>query len=120
MITLRPYQREAVEKLDNGKILCGNVGSGKSLTALVYYFEKECLGKLSKDDYKPMQKDIPLYIITTARKRDSLEWQRECANIALDISKVIVDSWNNIEKYKNIKNLLSIKDRRRKSKPSPS
>ena len=64
----------ALDRLNNGSILCGDTGSGKSLTALAYYFSKENGGSF-EDEYIPM-KDPPqdLYIITTARKRDTLEW----------------------------------------------
>ena len=65
MIELYDYQREALTKLRTGFILCGGVGSGKSRTSLAYYFLKEC----GKD----------LYIITTARKRDTGEWLTEWA-----------------------------------------
>ena len=72
---LRDYQLEAVNKLHNGNILCGGGGAGKSRTALAYYF-KECGGGLG-DTYIPMTDPIDLYIITTARKRDTLEWENE-------------------------------------------
>ena len=65
MSFLYDYQEEAVEKLKNGSILCGGVGSGKSRTGIAYYFIKECGGQL--DPYSPMTKPKDLYIITTAR-----------------------------------------------------
>lgn len=111
---LKDYQRKAVEELKNGSILCGGVGSGKSLTALVYYYEKECLGHI--DPYKKRRKlDRPLYIITTARKRDLFEWEKECANIGLNINEedIIVDSWNNIKKYKDVNSAFFIFDEQR-------
>lgn len=77
------HQRNALRKLNNGNVLVGGTGSGKSLTALSYY-AKEGL-------------TTPLYIITTAKKRDEGDWQREAAR--LDITKLVVDSWNNIKKY---------------------
>ena len=80
-IELRDYQRQAVKQMKNGCILCGGVGSGKSRTALAYYFFKEggaLQSNATGDNYVPMP-DPPkdLYIITTARKRDTLEWEGE-------------------------------------------
>ena len=77
------HQEKALAKLTNGSVLVGGTGSGKSLTALSYYV-KEGLG-------------APLYIITTAKKRDEGDWHREAAR--LKITKLFVDSWNNIKKY---------------------
>ena len=80
-ISLRDYQTDAVERMKNGCILCGGVGSGKSRTALAYYY-KQNGGKLGTKSYIRMPgtpKD--LYIITTARKRDTLEWEGELSTI---------------------------------------
>lgn len=104
---LYPYQMDAVNKLNNGCILCGSVGSGKSRTGLFYYF-KECGGWITKNKYTKMSNPKDLYIITTAKKRDSKEWLGELANFALYPgddgvtrfgNKIVVDSWNNIGKY---------------------
>lgn len=105
-INLRDYQQEAIEKMHNGCILCGDVGSGKSRTSIAYYF-KEQGGELYSDDYTPMNEPRDLYIITTARKRDTLEWEQELAPFLLSThedlnyynNKVTVDSWNNVYKY---------------------
>ena len=110
------HQRLAVEKLKTGSILVGGVGSGKSRTALAYFITKECGGKLGDIKLKH-RKD--LYIITTARKRDTLEWERECALFLITnkpdigIATVKVDSWNNIGKYTNIENAFFIFDEQR-------
>jgi len=123
-IELYKHQIEAIEKLRTGSILCGGVGSGKSLTALAYYFEKECGGKLEvrgKQNFVKPKKPKDLYIITTARKRDTLEWERECALFLLSTNqkisicgiKVVVDSWNNIGKYANVKNSFFVFDEQR-------
>lgn len=114
MVTLFDYQREAVEKLDSGSILCGGVGSGKSLTALYFYLEKECGVKFANGQmYAPMSIK-PLYIITTARKRDTGEWQRECDRFNLDrMTNVVVDSWNNIAKYLKAEDAFFIFDEQR-------
>ena len=111
-------QREALDKLRSGNILCGDVGSGKSRTALAYYFEKECKGSF-EPLYSPMQCPRDLYIITTAKKRDSCEWDLELAPFHLSRDKslcdvnIVVDSWNNIKKYSDVKNAFFIFDEQR-------
>lgn len=123
-ITLFEYQKDAIEKLRTGSILVGGVGSGKSRTALAYYFIKECGGKIKINNiggYSPMKTPKTLYIITTARKRDTLEWEQECipfllsTNQELSINKVkvVIDSWNNIHKFINIKDSFFIFDEQR-------
>lgn len=109
---LYDYQMEAVNKLRNGNILCGGVGSGKSRTALFYYF-KEQGGWIDKNGYSPMKKPKKLHIITTARKRDTLEWEGELAPFLIDPKDVVIDSWNNIGKYKEITNAFFIFDEQR-------
>lgn len=118
---LYDYQMDAVNKMRNGCILNGGVGSGKSRTALYYYF-KEQGGKI-EDTYTPMK--IPakdLYIITTARKRDTLEWEGELSNFLMSTDEkqyklygnhIYIDSWNNIQKYKDVKNSFFIFDEQR-------
>lgn len=103
---LMEHQEEAVNKLANGKILWGNVGSGKSLVALAYYKKNEA------------PKDV--YVITTAKKRDSLEWMKDSAALGLGrmvdgevVDIVKVDSWNNIGKYVDIENAFFIFDEQR-------
>lgn len=111
-IELYDHQKKAIEELQTGSILWGGVGSGKSLTAVTYYYVKECGGVFDKlIDQKPMINPKDLYIITTARKRDSLDWTRECAHLGV-IPKV-VDSWNNIKKYTKVKNAFFIFDEQR-------
>ena len=107
-------QMDAVMRLRSGCILCGDVGSGKSRTALVYYFCKECGGQLWPS-YSKMKEPKDLYIITTAKKRDSKEWEAEMAPFLLDLNgvKVTVDSWNNISKYSAVTNSFFIFDEQR-------
>jgi len=115
LVDLYEHQKLAIEQLDTGKILCAGVGTGKSRTALAYFFIKECGGSLMINgvgEYKPMQRDVQLYIITTARKRDSKEWEEECIPFLLN-QKVKVDSWNNITKYTDISNAFFIFDEQR-------
>lgn len=113
-LQLSDHQLSAIDKLDCGSILCGGVGSGKSRTALAYYYLKEGKGSLSingQGRVKKMSKDIPLFVITTARKRDLQDWELE----ATYFPKVypVVDSWNNIKKYVDIKNAFFIFDEQR-------
>jgi hypothetical protein len=123
-INLYNYQISAINELKSGSILCGGVGSGKSRTAIAYFFLKICEGSIKingKGEFKPMKKPRDLYIITTAKKRDSLEWECECApftistkpELSINGIKVVIDSWNNIAKYTNIKNSFFIFDEQR-------
>ena len=110
-VELYDYQIAAVKKMRNGCILCGGVGSGKSRTALAYYYlqnggNPDCL--MGVEDYVAMD-DPPkdLYIITTARKRDTMEWEGDLSPFLLSVhedvnlysNQIVVDSWNNIKKY---------------------
>ena len=123
-LELYDHQLEAIDQMKNGVILCGGVGSGKSRTALAYYYFKDCKGTMKvngKGRYTPMLDPKDLYIITTAKKRDSEEWDRECFHFVLskdrDLSvskvKVTIDSWNNIKKYKNVYGAFFIFDEQR-------
>ena len=112
MVELSTYQRESVNQLHNGCILMGGVGSGKSRTALSYYYTKVCGGSLDNDNFK-ICNYVDLYIITTARKRDTLEWESELVPFPLEGINVTVDSWNNIEKYKDVENSFFIFDEQR-------
>lgn len=123
-INLFEHQKEAIGKLRSGSILVGGVGSGKSRTALAYYYMVECDGKIKINEsggFSPMKTPKDLYIITTARKRDTLEWEKECTYFLLSTDeksnshpvKVTIDSWNNIQKYTSIKNSFFIFDEQR-------
>lgn len=119
-IDLYPHQKEAIEKISTGSVLVGGVGTGKSRTAIAYYFTKECGGEI-ENDFRFMRKPKPLYIITTARKRDTLEWERELAPFLLSTNiiksykntVVCVDSWNNIKKYVDVTDAFFIFDEQR-------
>lgn len=118
MLKLRDYQLDAISNMKNGCILNGGVGSGKSLTSLAYYYLENGGSKefLTGGKYKKMRKNkLDLYIITTARKRDTFEWEKELAQFLLDKEndKIVVDSWNNISKYKEVKNSFFILDEQR-------
>ena len=120
-IGLYDYQIDAVKRMKNGCILNGGVGSGKSRTALAYYYLRNGgdPASLCGDNYIPMD-DPPkdLYIITTARKRDTLEWDGDMGpfflsthtDVNLYCNKVVVDSWNNITKYKEVTDAFFIFD----------
>lgn len=97
---LRDYQEEALNRMHNGCILCGGMGSGKSRTSLAYFFEK-------------IGESAPLYIITTAHKRDTKEWEEELEFFDKPGLDVVIDSWNNIKKYTDITKSFFIFDEQR-------
>lgn len=113
------YQKDAIKQMKNGCVLCGGVGSGKSRTSLAYYFMVN--GGRIFGSYENMKNPRDLYIITTAKKRDSGEWEEELTPFCLstDISvnyyhnKVVIDSWNNIGKYVDVVNAFFIFDEQR-------
>lgn len=107
LIELYDHQKDALAKLKNGNILVGGVGSGKSATSIAYYVNREF--------------DKDLYIITTAKKRDSMDWEDELIRFDLTLNpnlnrnnkRIIIDSWNNISKYKAVKDSFFIFDEQR-------
>lgn len=122
-LKLFDYQLDAIRQMKNGCVLCGGVGSGKSLTSLGYYYLQQG-GKVSflqGGDHIPMKNPRDLYIITTARKRDTMEWEGELSYFLLsknpEVSfyqnKIVIDSWNNIKKYKNAHGAFFIFDEQR-------
>src|SRR3954449_11977223 len=103
---LAPHQRDAIAKMHDGCILWGGVGSGKSRTALAYYTLTDA------------HEDV--YVITTAKKRDSLDWEREAVKFGIGkekeyslYGKLTVDSWNNLHKYVDVENAFFIFDEQR-------
>lgn len=123
-INLYDHQLEAVKNIKNGCILVGGVGSGKSITSIAYYYLQNGgeWSSLCGDDYVPMEDPpLDLYIITTAKKRDSCEWEGELSSFLLSThedanlysNKVVIDSWNNISKYKDVKDAYFILDEQR-------
>ena len=106
--------------MHNGCILVGGVGSGKSLTSLGYYYKEQGgdLNSLDTKKHVPMKNPKDLYIITTARKRDEKEWEGELVpfllttnpEVAYYKNKVVIDSWNNIGKYRDVKDAFFIFD----------
>lgn len=98
MFELAPYQSEAIAKLRTGRVLVGGVGSGKSITSLAYYTAID-----------PTRQII---VLTTARKRDTGEWYDDAMKMSLR-NELIVDSWNNIKKYTNVKGAFFVLDEQR-------
>lgn len=106
MLELRPHQAAVLKQLGSGKILWGATGTGKSRVAVAYYEQKH--------------PDTNVYVITTAKKRDSKDWEKEFSRIIVGKQKdstlhglLTVDSWNNIEKYKDVKNAFFVFDEQR-------
>lgn len=123
-IQLGNHQLKAIEEMHNGCVLRGGVGTGKSRTSIAYFYQKECGGTLrinGRGDYGRMATPKDLYIITTAKKRDSGDWLNEAAKFGLgrdpDSSvghvTVRVDSWNNITDYIGVKDAFFIFDEQR-------
>lgn len=106
---LRDYQVDAVKRMKNGCILNGGVGSGKSRTAIYYYYIQNG-GYIDVDTIRMPKNPKQLYIITTAAKRDKLEWNKELLPFRINPDDVVIDSWNNIKKYVKIYDAFFIFD----------
>jgi hypothetical protein len=118
-VELYPHQQKAVEEMANGKVLVGGVGTGKTITSLVYFYTKVMGGTLNDPASIQTPKDI--YVFTTARKRDELDWQKDAAKLSISRErsasihgiKLTVDSYNNIKKYMDVKDAFIILDEQR-------
>ena len=130
MVRLDSPQIEAVKNLGNGKILCGDVGTGKSRTALAYYFFRVCGGRCpvnGKGKWQEMKRPRNLVVITTAKKRDSKDWEKEALSFNLNVDpklsesgvRIVVDSWNNIKKYADVYGAFFIFDEQRVTGKGP-
>lgn len=124
MVQLAQHQIDALKKMHNGCILRGDVGSGKSRTALAYYYIYVCDGMLKVNDKGSLRKmNTPrdLYIITTAKKRDDRSWLDEAAPFCITEDpfsnpsniRITIDSWNNIKKYMKVAGAFFIFDEQR-------
>lgn len=126
MVQLDKHQLEAIRALKSGNILVGGVGTGKTRTALAWWLFKVCCGQNQITTKKPdgtitrVGKDIPmekptdLYVITTARKRDSKDWELELTYFS-EVSgvQIVIDSWNNISKYNDVTGACFLFDEQR-------
>ena len=122
-VTLDDQQINAIKNLKNGSILNAEVGTGKSRTAIGYYYFRVCQGRIpvnKKGSFKKMKDPRDLYILTTAKKRDSIEWDKELALFLLFRGEnkeqnvnIVIDSWNNIQKYKGVYGAFFIFDEQR-------
>lgn len=116
---LRPHQEIALKELRNGSVLAGGVGSGKTLTSLAYYAQIVCGGVLDRSE--PMKHPKDLIVITTAKKRDSLDWESDALKLGIFVDpgisysgkEFIIDSWNNMKKYVDRKDCFFIFDEQR-------
>lgn len=123
-VELNPHQIKAWKDLKNACILRGGVGAGKSRIAIAYFWTDVCGGGLKvngRGTDAPAETPVPLYVITTAKKRESLEWQSELARFAIGTDDsggwlgrpVVIDSWNNIAKYAKVEGAFFIFDEQR-------
>lgn len=121
-LTLYEHQTDAIKKMRNGCVLTGDVGTGKSITALAYFYIHVAKGmpKLNETEYVPMANPMKLIIITTAKKRDTLEWDQDLMHfnlsptvISRDGVEVVIDSWNNLGKYEDVTDAFFIFDEQR-------
>ena len=111
-------QLKAVDSLRSGSILCGEVGSGKSFAALLYFWTKELDGIYDGTNFEFPTKKKSLYIITTAMKRNRGDWEKEGCSFLLSTREdsavpLYIDSWNNITKYADVKDAFFIFDEQR-------
>lgn len=124
MLELDQNQLDAVERLENGKILRADTGSGKTRTAIAYYYLKVCKGNIKingKGSLEDMKTPRDLFVITTAKNRDDKSWIKELAEFRIyedsefnpSSINVTVDSWNNISKYKKVFGAFFIFDEQR-------
>lgn len=118
-VELRPHQVKGIANMHNGCILYGDVGVGKTITSLGYYFTKVCGGEINK--WGSMQTPKDVYVITTAKVRDSKGFELQAAQYGVHADpslstngvKITVDSWNNLHKYVEVKDAFFIFDEQR-------
>lgn len=102
---LFPHQKDVIQHLGSGKVLHGDVGSGKGIAALYWYIQNE-----SPSD---------ILVITTAKKRDFLEWDSDAALLGIGMTPestlhgiITIDSWNNISKYEDFDGFVIFDEQR--------
>lgn len=116
---LRPHQVDALELIKNGSVVAGGVGTGKTLVSLAYFVAKVCEGDLNMG--RKVNMPTKLIVITTAKKRDDMDWQTEALNFGISVdptlsyteAEMVVDSWNNIKRYVNETDAFFIFDEQR-------
>lgn len=122
VLSLYPHQTDAIKKMHDGCILTGDVGTGKSITALAYYYIYVCGGfpRMKEGTERDMLAPRDLYIITTAKKRNEREWDSDALLFNLGSEphptsgvRMVVDSWNNIGNYAGVENAFFIFDEQR-------
>lgn len=96
---LYSHQEEALRLLHSGQVLVGGVGSGKSRVGASWALSQASPEKI--------------IVITTARKRDSFEWEGEFAALGADFEKVTIESWNNVARFANYSGHVYIFDEQR-------
>lgn len=119
-VVLKPHQVKAISEMKNGSILAAPVGTGKSIMSLAYYIEKVVDSSVSDLD-RPFRNPRDILIITTPKKRNDYEWEEEASKFRLgrnrELSRggvsVVVDSWNNIGKYEDLRDHFVIFDEHR-------
>lgn len=99
MFELREHQREALGKMHNGCVLWGDVGTGKTFTALAYAMEKE--------------PGCNVVVITTAKKRNTTDWIDQASVMRFPVDKIVVESWNKIQDFVDYEDHLFIFDEQR-------
>lgn len=126
-VELGPWQIKAIKEMHNGCILRGDVGTGKSRTTLAYYFFRELgagapINGLGEFKLPDVARAVPdLYVITTVKKRDSLDWETEAKDFGIFTArehsiggaKLTVDSWEKIQSYVDVENAFFVFDEQR-------
>jgi hypothetical protein len=98
-IELHEHQRLAIQKMHDGCVLWGGVGTGKTITALAYALLRHA-GK-------------HIVVVTTAKKRDSGDWEHEAGLLAVPFDGIEVTSWNKIGEFVDRKDTFFIFDEQR-------
>jgi len=120
VVELKPHQQEAVDKMHNGCVLYGGVGSGKTIASLAYWYTKVCGGVIG--DRESMRKARDIYVITTAKKRDTHDWEDDAIKFGVAPDdpinsagnvRLVVDSWNNVSKYLGVEGAFFVFDEQR-------
>lgn len=96
---LYSHQEEALRLLHSGQVLVGGVGSGKSRVGASWALSQASPQKI--------------IVITTARKRDSFEWEGEFAALGANCDDVTIESWNNVSKFADCHDHVFIFDEQR-------